>query len=276
MAPTNEDPCRHGRRVAAGIAEMTYTLANDRALVTAAGQGLGEEIARTLARAGARTLLVDINAAEAERVAREINAEGGTAAVFRADVTRAAEVAAVVKFAEETWGGIDILVNAAGGFERYSLITEISDDEWDQVLALNLKSAFLCARAVAKGMMDRKKGRIINIASLAGVGPNPYGPSMIVPYGTAKAAVIGFTKHLAKQLGPYAITVNAVSPGTTLTPRVRKARDAAFIEKLRTQNAMSTLVEPRDTAEAVLFLASSESRYITGVNLNVNAGTVFA
>ncbi len=253
----------------------THTLANDRALVTGAGQGLGEEIARTLARAGARTLLADINMAEAERVAREINASGGTAAVFQADVTRASEVAALVKFAEETWGGIDILVNAAGGFQRFSPITEIPEDEWDRIIALNLKSAFLCAQAVAKGMMDRKKGRIINIASLAGVGPNPYAPSY-VPYGTAKAAVIGFTKHLAKELGPYFITVNSVSPGTTLTPRVRKVRDAAAIEKLRTQNAMNSIVEPQDSAEAVLFLASSESRYITGVNLNVNAGTVFA
>lgn len=253
----------------------TYTLANDRALVTGAGQGLGEEIARTLARAGARTLLADINVAEAERVAREINANGETAAVFQADVTRASEVAALVKFAEETWGGIDILVNAAGGFQHFSPITEISEDEWDRVIALNLKSAFLCAQAVAKGMMDRKKGRIINIASLAGVGPNPYAPSYI-PYGTAKSAVIGFTKHLAKQLGPYFITVNSVSPGTTLTPRVRKLRDAAAIEKLRGQNAMNSIVEPQDSAEAVLFLASGESRYITGVNLNVNAGTVFA
>jgi len=251
------------------------TLADDRALVTAGGQGLGEEIARTLARAGARTLVADINLAEAERVAREIAADGGTAAAFRADVTRASEVAALMKFAQDSWGGIDILVNAAGGFQHFLPITEIPEDEWDRVIALNLKSAFLCAQAVAKGMIERKKGRIINIASLAGVGPNPYAPSYI-PYGTAKSAVIGFTKHLAKELGAHFITVNSISPGTTLTPRVKKLRDAASIEKLRTQNAMNSLVEPRDTAAAALFLASPDSRYVTGVNLNVNAGTVFS
>jgi 3-oxoacyl-[acyl-carrier protein] reductase len=256
------------------MAEMTTrTLADDVALVTGAAQGLGEEIARTLARAGARTLLADINAAEAERVAREINAVGGSALAFKADVTRASEVAALVRFAEETWRGVDILVNAAGGFDRFAPITEISEDDWDWVITLNLKSAFLCSQAVAKGMMERKKGRIINIASLAGIGPNPYAPSY-VPYGTAKAGIIGLTKHLAQQLGPYSITVNAVSPGTTLTPRVRKLRDAASIEKLRTQNAMNSIVEPQDCAEAVLFLASRESRYITGTNLSVNAGTL--
>lgn len=251
----------------------THTLTNDRALVTAAGQGLGEEIAKTLARAGAHMLLADINTAEAERVAREINANGGSAVAFQADVTRALEVAALMRFAEERWGGIDILVNAAGGFHRFAPITEIPEDEWDRVITLNLKSAFLCAQAVAKGMMERKKGRIINIASQGATGPNPYAPSYI-PYGTAKAGLVGFTKHLAKHLGQYLITVNAVSPGTTLTPRVRKVRDAASIEKIKAHSAMNSIVEPQDCAEAVLFLASNESRYITGININVNAGTL--
>jgi 3-oxoacyl-[acyl-carrier protein] reductase len=141
------------------------------------------------------------------------------------------------------------------------------------VITLNLKSAFLCARAVVKPMMAQKHGRIINIASLGGIGPNPYAPSYL-PYGTAKAGMIGFTKHLAKDLGSHGITVNAVSPGTTLTPRVRKVRDEASIERIKSQNPMGVLVEPIDCAEAVLFFASDESRYVTGVNLSVNAGTL--
>ena len=132
----------------------THTLTNDRALVTAAGQGLGEEIAKTLARAGAHMLLADINTAEAERVAREINANGGSAVAFQADVTRALEVAALMRFAEERWGGIDILVNAAGGFHRFAPITEISEDEWDRIITLNLK---ICL-PVRSGSSQRNDG----------------------------------------------------------------------------------------------------------------------
>jgi NAD(P)-dependent dehydrogenase (short-subunit alcohol dehydrogenase family) len=122
-------------------------------------------------------------------------------------------------------------------------------------------------------MMEKMSGRIINIGSQAASAPSPQSNSFL-PYAAAKAGLIGFTKHLAKQLGPYGVTVNAVSPSTTLTPRARKNRDEATIERMKSQNPMRTLVEAEDTAEAVLFLASKEARYITGINLNVNAGTV--
>ncbi|MGZ5173243.1 MAG: SDR family NAD(P)-dependent oxidoreductase, partial [Burkholderiales bacterium] len=118
-----------------------------------------------------------------------------------------------------------------------------------------------------------RTGRIINIGSQAASAPSPQSNSFL-PYAAAKAGLIGFSKHLAKQLGPYGITVNAVSPSTTLTPRARKNRDTATIERMKSQNPMRTLVEAEDTAAAVLFLASKEARYITGINLNVNAGTV--
>ncbi len=243
------------------------------AIVTAAGQGLGEAIAKTLAREGASVAVVDINLAEAERVGTEIGAAGGSALVLKADVTRAEEVAAMVKAVLDKWGTVDILVNAAGGFHQFAPITDISEEEWDRVITLNLKTAFLCTREVAKTMIERKKGRIIGIASGAGIGPNPYAPSYL-PYGAGKAGLIGFSKLLARDLGAYGITVNTISPGTTLTPRVKKVRDAASIERIASQNPMRTLVEPQDTAEAVLFLASDAARYITGVNLNVNAGNL--
>ena len=121
--------------------------------------------------------------------------------------------------------------------------------------------------------MDKRKGRIISISSGAGVGPNPYAPSYL-PYGAGKAGLIGFSKLLARDIGEYGVTVNTVAPGTTLTPRVRKVRDAASIERIKNQNPMKTLVEPEDCAAAVLFLASKDARYITGVNLNVNAGNI--
>jgi NAD(P)-dependent dehydrogenase (short-subunit alcohol dehydrogenase family) len=136
---------------------------------------------------------------------------------------------------------------------------------------LNMKTAFLCAQAVVRPMKEKGGGRIINIASIAGNAPNPHSETYL-PYGAAKAGLIGFTKHLAKQLGPFSITVNAVSPGTTITARVRKNRDAAALERTAQHNALKSLVECDDTAHAVLYLASDEARHVTGVNLNVNAG----
>ena len=248
-------------------------LSGSTAIVTAAGQGLGETIAKTLAREGASVAVVDINLPEVTRVGAEIEAAGGAALVLHADVTRSQEVDGMVKAVLDRWGTVDILVNAAGGFHRFAPITDIDEEEWDRVVNLNLKTAFLCTKAVTRTMMEKKKGRIISIASGAGVGPNPYAPSYL-PYGAGKAGLIGFSKLLARDLGVYGITVNTVSPGTTLTPRVRKVRDAASIEKIKSQNPMRCLVEPEDTGEAVLFLASNEARYITGINMNVNAGNL--
>jgi 3-oxoacyl-[acyl-carrier protein] reductase len=245
------------------------------AVVTAAGQGLGEAIAKTLAREGASVVVSDINLEEAERVTTQITDAGGTAKVIRADVTKSAEVAVLFNSTVDYFGTVDILVNVAGGFSRYVALTDIGEEEWDRVVTLNLKTCFLCSQAAARIMIDKKKGRIINIASQGGVGPNPYARSFI-PYGAAKAGVIALAKHMAKDLGVHGITVNAISPSTALTPRVMKVRDEAARAQIASQNAMKKLIEPQDCAEAVLFLASPEARYITGINLNVNAGTLIA
>ena len=248
-------------------------LAGSIAIVTGASQGIGEAIAKTLAREGAKIAIASTNLPEAARVGAEIEAAGGLTLVLHTNVTRPHEVAAMVKAVLDRWGSVDILVNGVGGFHHFAPITDITEEEWDYVVNLNLKSAFLCAREVATTMMANKKGRIINIASQSGSGPNPHAPSFL-PYGAAKAGLIGFTKHLAKQLGPYGITVNTVSPGTTVTPRVMKVRDAASLQKIASLNPLNRLLEPKDTAEAVLFLVSDESRSITGINMNVNAGTL--
>lgn len=249
------------------------TLAGSTAIVTAAGQGLGEAIAKIFAREGANVAVVDMNGPEANRVAGEIAAAGGTALALTADVGQTPQANGMVSAVVARFGTVDILVNAAGGFHKFAPITEITDEEWDRVIANNLRTTFLCTRAVAAIMMERKRGRIINIASGAGIAPNPHAPSYL-PYGAAKAGVIGFTKLLARDIGPYGVTVNAIAPGTTLTPRVAKVRDAASVETIRSRNPMRALVEPVDTAEAVLFLASAAARYITGVTLNVNAGNL--
>jgi NAD(P)-dependent dehydrogenase (short-subunit alcohol dehydrogenase family) len=243
------------------------------AIVTAAGQGIGETIAKTFAREGASVALVDVNRGEVERVSKEIAGAGGSTLALDTDVTRTEAVTQMVQAVVGKFGAVDILVNAAGGFHQLAPITEITDEEWDRVITLNLKTCFLCSRAVAALMMARKKGRIVNIASGSGIAPNPFAATYL-PYGAAKAGMINFTKVLARDLGPYGITVNAISPGTTATPRVVKVRDEASRKKIAEQNPMRCLVEPQDTAEAALFLASAEARYITGVNLNVNAGNL--
>lgn len=247
-------------------------LSGSTAIVTGASTGIGEVIAKTFAREGALVAIASRNFPEAKRVGAEIEAAGGSALVLQADVTQSQEVAGMVRAVLDRWGTVDILVNGVGGWQGLVPVTDISEDEWDRIITLNLKSAFLCVRAVAKIMMERKKGRIINLASQSGTGPNP-GTNSNLPYACSKAGLIAFTKHLAKQLGPYGITVNTVSPGTTLTPRVMKIWDAATIEKKASANPLRCLVDSQDTADAVLFLASDESRHITGVNLNVNAGS---
>jgi 3-oxoacyl-[acyl-carrier protein] reductase len=252
---------------------MSARLEGSVAIVTAGGQGIGESIAKLFAREGASVAVVDMNKAEAERVAGEISMPGGKAFAHVADVSRTEIVNAMVKAVVERWGTVDILVNAAGGFHQLAPITEITDEERDRVIAMNLKTTFLCSRAVAPIMIERRKGRIVNIASGSGIAPNPFAPTYL-PYGAAKAGVINFSKVLARDLGQYGITVNAISPGTTATPRVIKVRDEASRKKIAEQNPMRTLVEPQDSAEAALFLASAAARYITGVNLTVNAGNL--
>ena len=248
-------------------------LAGAVAIVTAGGQGLGEAIAKLFALEGASVAVVDMNAVQAQRVADEIQGEQGSAIAITADVGEAAQADGMVQEVSRRFGTVDILVNAAGGFHKFAPITEITDEEWDHVIKNNLRTTFLCTRAAAKIMMARGKGRIINIASGAGIAPNPSAPSYL-PYGAAKAGVIGFTKLLARDIGQHGVTVNAIAPGTTLTPRVAKVRDAASVEAIRSRNPMRALVEPIDTAQAALYLASDEARYVTGVTLNVNAGNL--
>lgn len=249
-------------------------LAGLSAIITGASAGIGEAVAKTFAREGAHVAIASRNAPEAKRVGAEIEAAGSPVMVIEADVTKSADVDSLVRSVVDRWGTVDILVNCVGGWQKLAPITEIEEDEWDRIITLNLKSVFLCVRAVSRIMIDKKKGRIINLGSQSGVGPNT-GTNSNLPYAASKGALITLTKHLAKQLGPSGITVNCVSPGTTLTPRVKKVWDAPTIEKKAAANALRCLVEPQDSADAILFLASDESRHVTGVNLNVNSGSSF-
>jgi len=249
-------------------------LAGRSAIVTGASAGIAESVARTFAGEGAKVAIVSRNVPEGRRVAGEIEASGAPVMMIEADVSRAQDVERMFAAVMERWGRIDILVNGVGGWQKLAPITEVTEEEWDRIMAVNLKSVFLCVRAAAKVMIAQQYGRIINMSSQSGTAPN-LGTNSNLPYATSKGAVITFTKHLAKQLGPDGITVNCVSPGTTLTPRVQKLWDEATVAKKSATNALRCLNDPQDSADAVLYLASDEARHVTGINLNVNAGSAF-
>jgi 3-oxoacyl-[acyl-carrier protein] reductase len=248
-------------------------LAGEVAIVTAGGQGIGEAIARTFAREGASVAVVDINEAQANRVAGEIGTSGGTAFALRVDCTDSAAVDTMVDDVVARCGTVDILVNGAGGFHQLAPITEITDEEWDRVITINLTTAFYCSRASARVMIEKGHGRIISISSGAGISPNPHAPSY-VPYGAGKAGLLGMTRLLARDLGPHGITVNAIAPGTALTPRVVKVRDEESLKRIAERNPMRHLIDPSDVGEAALYFAAESGRYVTGVTLPVNAGNL--
>ncbi len=252
---------------------MSKPLAGVNAIVTGGSQGIGESISLDLAEQGANVILFSRGLDAAAVLVSKIEAAGGQACAYAVDVCDETQINSAVDSVLETDKKIDVLVNCAGGFSEFFPIEQVSNAEWDLVMGLNLKSAFMMSRAVIPSMKLHQFGRIINIASIAANGPNPYGRSYL-PYGTAKAGLIGFTKHLAKELGPFGITVNSVSPGTTGTERVLKARDAESLKKMADQAPLKRLVTPKDTAQAVLFLASQGAGGITGININVNAGVV--
>jgi 3-oxoacyl-[acyl-carrier protein] reductase len=238
------------------------------ALVTGSARGIGQAIALKLAGAGADIVLNDIGAAvdALERTATQVKVFNRKVLAIPADVSSSEDVNKMVDKAIEVFGHIDILVNNAG-VTRDALVMRMSDEEWNTVLNIDLKSVFICSRAVVRPMLKQKSGRIVSIASIVGLTGNAGQAN----YSAAKAGIIALTKSLAKEVGSRGITVNAIAPGyigTQMTEKLDEAHKKAFLDRI----PLGTAGTPRDVAEAVAFLASDEARYITGQTLCVDGG----
>ncbi len=242
-------------------------LSNKVAIVTGSGRGIGRAIALKLAEVGATIVINDIGeASTVESVAEEIRVMNRESMAVLADVSSSSDVERMVETVMTTYGKVDILVNNAG-ITRDQLLLRMSDEDWDKVLNVNLKSVFLCTRAVLRHMIKQRWGRIINMASIVGIAGNAGQAN----YASAKAGIIGFTKTVAKEVASRGITVNAVAPGFIDTPMTQQLKES-WIQEIKKRIPLGYLGAPRDVAEAVAFLASEEAKYITGHVLNVDGG----
>lgn len=236
-------------------------------IVTGGGRGLGRAISLALARNGSDVAICDIKVDDADGVAGEIRSMGRKALSFRVDVSKWKEVSAMVEQVLAQFGRVDILVNNAG-ICKVASIEETTEEDWDLVMAVNLKGVFLCSKAVMGVMKKQRSGRIVNMGSLAGkVGGVATGAN----YAASKAGVMCFTKSLAKELAPYGVTVNALAPGVIETDMTYGITGGDWTNYLKTI-PLGYIGSPEDVANAVLFFVSDEARYITGEIMDVNGG----
>ena len=261
-------------------------LAGKVAIVTGGGSGIGRGIVLALAREGADVAIPDIQVLNAEKVSEEVKGVGRKSLAMKTDVTSAADVKGMVDRTRDALGKIDILVNNAGMAAPPGMpFTNNTEEDWDKTFAVNTKSVFLTCKAIAPYFIERKAGRIVNIASIAG----PLSALTMPPYSVAKQGVITFTRVIAKELAPHGITVNAICPGVLWTAFWEKlaahiaSTNPAFagmtprqVFDKRVADVVPMKIEqtPEDIGHAAVFLASDEARYITGQALNVDGGCV--
>jgi 3-oxoacyl-[acyl-carrier protein] reductase len=243
---------------------MSGNLSGEIVLVTGASRGIGAAIADLLASRGAKVIGTATSQAGADAITERMQPMAGVGMVL--DVTDSAAVDSVIDEITKTYGAVSILVNNAG-ITRDQILMRMKDDDWDAIINTNLSSVFRTSKAVMRGMMKARKGRIISIASVVGITGNP-GQSN---YAAAKAGIIAFSKSLAKEIGSRGITVNVVAPGFIQTDMTDNLPEEAK-NTLMQQIALGRLGSPSDIAEAVAFLASPAAAYITGETMNVNGG----
>jgi 3-oxoacyl-[acyl-carrier protein] reductase len=240
------------------------------ALITGASSGIGAAAASVFADLGAKVAIgYHANQAGAEKVLGEIEKGAGRAIAIRADVRKSAEIRGLIETVTTQLGPIDVLVNNAGSLVERQKILEVTEERWNDIMALNLTSAVLCSQAVAKSMIERKSGAIINIVSIAG--RNGGGPGAGA-YATAKGGLITFTKSLAKELAPHGVRVNAVSPGVIDTPFHEVFSTPEMIKNFVAGIPMGRTGTSHECATAIAFLASGAASYIAGETIEVNGG----
>jgi NAD(P)-dependent dehydrogenase (short-subunit alcohol dehydrogenase family) len=242
------------------------------AIVTGAAGDIGQAIALGLAKEGADVVVADIDSEGASKVVDDIKAIGRRAIAIITDVTKSEETNQMAKVTLDEFGKIDILVNNTGrnARERMSLFCESTEDVWDDIIAVNLKGVFNCTRAVINHMMERRSGKIVSVASVAGV----VGSAWVVDYSAAKAGVIGFSKALAKEVAQYGINVNCVSPSTIETKRLAESiRSYNWpldqVQGWKQRTGLGRLGKTEEVAAMVVFLATDDANFITGQNYAV-------
>ena len=247
----------------------TSRLTGKVAIITGAGRGMGKAVALTLAREGATVVVNDLRPELAMSVAEEIRAEGGKAIAHVADVSDEIQVREMVDATVERFGTVDILVNNAGILRASRPLETIPLVEWELMMAVNVTGVFLCTKAVLPIMKAKRSGRVVNISSSAGRSTSTFGG---VHYTTSKAAVLGLTRHTAREAAPYNINVNAIAPGSMDTEMVREMSTPEQMERERQNIPLGRLGTAQDEANLVAFLCSEESSYITGATIDINGG----
>jgi NAD(P)-dependent dehydrogenase (short-subunit alcohol dehydrogenase family) len=251
---------------------MNMELSDKTAIVTGGGRGIGEGISRVLAREGANVVVMGRHVEEVEGVARSINESGGVAMPVVADVTDWPSLEAMARTAVERFGGVDILVNNAGIEGAPRMLVDLSAEQWDEVLGVNLRGVFLCCKAVLPAMTARNGGRIINIGSIAGRRMTFFGSA---DYTVSKYGVEGLTQHLAWELADQRITVNSICPGGVVTPLMQENITPAYREMVTKRLVpLGRMCTSEEIGEAVSFLASDRAAMITGQSIAVDGGTL--
>ena len=241
------------------------------AIITGARRGMGKSHALALAKAGAKEVVADISLEDCQAVVKEIEKSKGEAIAVKCDVTKKAEVDQMVEAAVKEWGKVDILVNNAGIWQ-FKPFLELTEEEWDRTLDINLKGYFLCAQAVAKKMAKQKSGVIINVASIA-MGQVGCGFATLAHYTASKGGIIGMTETMAIELAPYNIRVNAISPGAIDTPMIDPIKqDSKAMEGILAQVPLHRVGKSEEVSNLVLFLASDASSYMTGSTVVIDGG----
>jgi NAD(P)-dependent dehydrogenase (short-subunit alcohol dehydrogenase family) len=240
------------------------------ALVTGASSGIGYATAMALAEQGAAVAInYHKNEAGAEQARQQIVEAGGRAIAIQTDVTKAGDVKTLVERTTAEFGAIDILVNNAGSLIERLRILDLTEERWDEVIDLNLKSAFLCSKAVVASMMERRAGTIINVSSIAGRNGGALGA---IHYSAAKGGLISFTKGLAKELASYGVRVNCVSPGVIATPYHEQFSTPEAINAMVANTPLGRVGSAEETAKVIAFLASDAASYLVGETIEVNGG----